>query len=88
MDLHRVAIGLQRGSTAMANRFKAEALQRAMELERHAVSPYVRKRNYSQDRAQLLFLPLLRGGAQPFGRAGRRGQSTRHGAMTDPLPPP
>lgn len=33
MDLKRVALGLHRGSTSMANRFKEEALNRAEEIE-------------------------------------------------------
>lgn len=43
MDLHRVAIGMQRGSIAMANRFKEEALQREAELEKYAESDYLKK---------------------------------------------
>lgn len=41
MDLKRVAIGLQRGSTKMADRFKAEALQRENELERVTNDGYI-----------------------------------------------
>lgn len=43
MDLKRVAIGMQRGSTAMANRFKEEALQRGEELEKQEPSDYLKK---------------------------------------------
>ncbi|MBI4153802.1 hypothetical protein HY501_00545 [Candidatus Woesearchaeota archaeon] len=43
MDLQRVAVGLQRGSIAMANRFKAEALLRQEELEKQALDDYVKK---------------------------------------------
>lgn len=43
MDLKRVAIGMQRGSTAMAERFKEEALQRGEELEQFKPNGYVRK---------------------------------------------
>lgn len=41
MDLKRVALGMQRGSTGMANRFKAEALQRQRELEEFEISDYL-----------------------------------------------
>ena len=43
MDLKRVAMGLQRGSTKMADRFKAEALQRESELERVTNDAYIQK---------------------------------------------
>lgn len=43
MDLKRVALGLQRGSTAMANRFKSEALTRAAELNSQEESVYLNK---------------------------------------------
>lgn len=43
MDLKRVAIGLQRGSTKMADRFKEEALKREAELEVQSLSPYLAK---------------------------------------------
>lgn len=43
MDLKRVALGLQRGSVAMAERFKAEALRREDELEKIADDEYVLK---------------------------------------------
>lgn len=41
MDLKRVAIGMQRGSTAMAERFRTEALERGKELERFKPSGYI-----------------------------------------------
>ena len=42
MDLKRVALGFHRGSNAMANRFKEEALKREDELESQEVSDYLR----------------------------------------------
>lgn len=42
-DLKRVAIGLHRGSTAMADRFMEEALKRKQEVEMKRVAPYIRK---------------------------------------------
>lgn len=42
MDLKRVALGRYRGSSAMANRFKEEALKRESEL-RHQQNPYLTK---------------------------------------------
>ncbi len=42
MDLKRVALGLQRGSLGMAERFKEEALKRGEELEHQELSEYVR----------------------------------------------
>ncbi len=41
MDLKRVAIGLHRGSTTMANRFKEEAIKRQSELEAQTLTPYL-----------------------------------------------
>ncbi|HLD26277.1 MAG TPA: hypothetical protein VJC05_04525 [Candidatus Andersenbacteria bacterium] len=43
MDLKRVAVGLHRGSTAMAHRFKQEALQRQQELEELELNDYLKK---------------------------------------------
>lgn len=43
MDLKRVAVGMQRGSIAMASRFKEEALQREEELEKQELDDYVKK---------------------------------------------
>lgn len=43
MDLKRVALGLHRGSYAMANRFKEEALEREQELESQEVDNYLGK---------------------------------------------
>lgn len=43
MDLKRVALGLQRGSTKMGDRFTVEALRREEELERQKIDGYVRK---------------------------------------------
>lgn len=43
MDLKRVAMGLQRGSFVMANRFKKEALAREKELENQNLSEYLKK---------------------------------------------
>lgn len=42
-DLKRVALGLQRGSTGMANRFAQEALRRRSEVEVSSVDEYIRK---------------------------------------------
>ena len=43
MDLKRVALGLYRGSAAMANRFKQEALNREGELEQENTDQYIKK---------------------------------------------
>lgn len=43
MDLKRAALGLYRGSYAMANRFKDEALKRELELENQQPDIYLRK---------------------------------------------
>lgn len=42
MDLKRVALGLYRGSNAMANRFKEEALKRGAELEQQKSDVYLK----------------------------------------------
>ena len=41
LDLKRVAVGLQRGSTRMAERFKVEALRREDELEKLVSDRYL-----------------------------------------------
>jgi hypothetical protein len=41
-DLKRVALGLSRGSTVMANRFADEALKRKSEVEIGEVKPYLK----------------------------------------------
>lgn len=43
MDLKRVAIGYQRGSVAMANRFLEEALIRRREIDKNLVGSHVKK---------------------------------------------
>ncbi|MBI2031863.1 MAG: hypothetical protein HYT08_04595 [Candidatus Levybacteria bacterium] len=43
MDLERVAIGYQRGSIRMAERFLKEAFARRNEIDKEAVKPYIRK---------------------------------------------
>lgn len=43
MDLKRVALGLNRGSLAMANRFKDEVSKREQELTSQKVSGYLKK---------------------------------------------
>lgn len=43
MDLKRVALGLYRGSYAMAKRFKKEALKRELELENQQPDNYLKK---------------------------------------------
>lgn len=43
MDLERVAMGYQRGSVIMANRFLEEALTRRNEIDRNQVKPHVKK---------------------------------------------
>lgn len=43
MDLKRVALGLHRGSYAMANKFKEEALKREKELEHQRPTGYLKK---------------------------------------------
>lgn len=43
MDLLRVALGLHRGSLAMAQRFKEEALKREKELESQKPKGYLKK---------------------------------------------
>lgn len=42
MDLKRLALGLYRGSFAMADRFKEEALKRSQELENQNSSSYLK----------------------------------------------
>lgn len=42
MDLKRVAIGMHRGSFAMADKFKTEALKRGEELEAQGTDNYLR----------------------------------------------
>lgn len=41
-DLKRVAVGLHRGSNAMAHRFLEEALRRKGEVEMTKVDPYIK----------------------------------------------
>ncbi len=43
MDLKRVALGYHRGSFAMVNRFKEEALKRETELESQGIDGYLKK---------------------------------------------
>ena len=43
MDLKRAALGYNRGSLKMANRFLKEALKRKSEIDRSDVKPYVSK---------------------------------------------
>lgn len=43
LDLKRVSLGLQRGSTIMAERFAKEAIARKEELENVNLKPYLRK---------------------------------------------
>lgn len=43
MDLKRVALGLNKGSLTMANRFKDEAFKRAVELENQNPGKYLKK---------------------------------------------
>ncbi len=43
MDLKRVALGLQRGSSAMADRFKEESLKRIAELENQNLNLHLKK---------------------------------------------
>lgn len=43
MDLERVAMGYQRGSISMAERFMNEALNRRDEIDKSTVRPYIRK---------------------------------------------
>jgi len=43
MDLKRVAIGYNRGSTAMAKRFSVEAVKRKNEIDLGMLKPYIRK---------------------------------------------
>lgn len=50
-DLKRVALGLQRGSTVMANRFAQEALRRRSEVEISSVDGYIKKLLKQLDRA-------------------------------------
>ena len=50
-DLRRVALGLQRGSTTMANRFAQEALRRRNEVEISSVDEYIKKLLRQLDKA-------------------------------------
>lgn len=43
MDLKRVALGLNRGSLVMANRFKEEVTKREEELKKQPKSKYLKK---------------------------------------------
>ena len=43
MDLERVAMGYQRGSVAMGNRFLGEALIRRSEIDKNQVKPHIKK---------------------------------------------
>lgn len=43
MDLKRIALGLQRGSISMTERFIEEALKRKNELDIGSLEPYVQK---------------------------------------------
>lgn len=43
MDLKRVALGLHRGSTTMAERFKQEVLKREGELKNQKIDDYLKK---------------------------------------------
>lgn len=43
MDLLRVAMGLQRGSYTMADRFREEALKRTLELQNQQLSNYLKQ---------------------------------------------
>ncbi|MBI4004543.1 hypothetical protein HY358_00225 [Candidatus Roizmanbacteria bacterium] len=43
MDLRRVALGIQRGSFAMAKRFADEALKRKQEIDEQRLDPYMVK---------------------------------------------
>lgn len=43
MDLHRVALGYQRGSLKMAETFFKEALKRKGEVDQDLVEPYIKK---------------------------------------------
>lgn len=42
MDLKRVALGIYRGSFAVADRFKQEALKRESELENQEIDSYLK----------------------------------------------
>lgn len=42
-DLKRVALGLNRGSNTMAQRFLDEAIKRKSEIEIKMVAPYIKK---------------------------------------------
>lgn len=43
MDLKRVALGMHRGSLAMVQRFREEALKRELELEKFTLDVYLNK---------------------------------------------
>ena len=43
MDLERVAMGYQRGSVTMANRFLEEALIRRSEIDKNQAKPHIKK---------------------------------------------
>jgi len=49
MDLKRIAIGLHRGSTNMANRFTEEALKRKNEILISSLKPYMQNIMLSLD---------------------------------------
>lgn len=43
MDLKRVALGYNRGSKSMADKFSGEALKRKRELDKNTLRPYLYK---------------------------------------------
>lgn len=43
MDLKRIALGYQRGSPAVAQRFLQEALKRRGDIDQAQIKPYLRK---------------------------------------------
>lgn len=50
MDLERVAMGYQRGSLRMADRFLEEALMRKSEIDKNQLSPHIKKLMDALDR--------------------------------------
>lgn len=74
MDLLRVAMGLHRGSSKMAKRFKKEALKRQYELESQSLTPYLKtllfksKKTLKEDRAEdiLMYSVLLQNFARKY----------------------
>lgn len=78
MDLLRVALGLNRGSIKMAQRFEEEAIKRKSEIQQNLLKPYMQKilsnidnltennNNASKAEFALMYSTLIRNYCQKF----------------------